>query len=42
MDVSSLQVLETHIFLSFLKERLNGKMDRFTQMEGSIRKDDQK
>ncbi|XP_077071734.1 DENN domain-containing protein 3 [Siphateles boraxobius] len=35
------KVLETHIFHSFLKERLNGKMDTFTRMEGSIRKDDQ-
>lgn len=42
MDFSSWQVLETHIFHSFLKERLNGKMDTFTRMEGSIRKDDQK
>ncbi|XP_039536036.1 DENN domain-containing protein 3 isoform X2 [Pimephales promelas] len=35
------KVLETHIFHSFLKERLNGKMDTFTRMEGIIRKDDQ-
>ncbi|XP_067304595.1 DENN domain-containing protein 3 isoform X2 [Pseudorasbora parva] len=35
------KVLETHIFHSFLKECLNGKMDTFTRMERSIRTDDQ-
>ncbi|XP_051721391.1 DENN domain-containing protein 3 [Ctenopharyngodon idella] len=35
------KVMETHIFHSFLKERLNGKMDTFTRMERSIQTDDQ-
>ncbi|XP_048008141.1 DENN domain-containing protein 3 isoform X1 [Megalobrama amblycephala] len=35
------KVVETQIFHSFLKERLNGKMDTFTRMERSIRTDDQ-
>uniref|UniRef100_A0A8C1ZGL2 DENN/MADD domain containing 3b n=1 Tax=Cyprinus carpio TaxID=7962 RepID=A0A8C1ZGL2_CYPCA len=36
------KVLETHIFHSFLKERLNGKRDKFTQMELSTQTEDQK
>ncbi|XP_016363412.1 DENN domain-containing protein 3 isoform X2 [Sinocyclocheilus anshuiensis] len=36
------KVLETHIFHSFLKERLNGKIDQFTQMELSSQTEDQK
>uniref|UniRef100_A0A8C2GJZ8 DENN/MADD domain containing 3b n=1 Tax=Cyprinus carpio TaxID=7962 RepID=A0A8C2GJZ8_CYPCA len=36
------KVLETHIFHSFLKERLNGKTDKFTQMELSTQTEDQK
>uniref|UniRef100_A0A671LJ07 DENN domain-containing protein 3-like n=1 Tax=Sinocyclocheilus anshuiensis TaxID=1608454 RepID=A0A671LJ07_9TELE len=36
------KVLETHIFHSFLKERLNGKGDKFTQMELSTQTEDQK
>uniref|UniRef100_A0A673MSG5 DENN domain-containing protein 3-like n=1 Tax=Sinocyclocheilus rhinocerous TaxID=307959 RepID=A0A673MSG5_9TELE len=35
------KVLETHIFHSFLKERLNGKIDQFTQMELSSQTEDQ-
>ncbi|XP_051574526.1 DENN domain-containing protein 3 isoform X2 [Myxocyprinus asiaticus] len=35
-------VLETHIFHSFLKDRLNGKMDSFTRMELSTRTQVQK
>lgn len=36
------KVLETHIFHSFLKERLNGKIDKFSQMELSTQTEDQK
>ncbi len=42
MAFYSWQVLETHIFHSFLKERLNGKIDKFTQMELSTQTEDQK
>ncbi|KAL1259647.1 hypothetical protein QQF64_010224 [Cirrhinus molitorella] len=35
------KVLETHIFHSFLKERLNGKIDKFTQMDLSTKTEDQ-
>ncbi|KAA0703402.1 DENN domain-containing protein 3 [Triplophysa tibetana] len=36
------KVLETHIFQSFLKDRLDGKLDTFTRMEQSTRTEDQK
>uniref|UniRef100_UPI003AAD2776 DENN domain-containing protein 3-like n=1 Tax=Centroberyx gerrardi TaxID=166262 RepID=UPI003AAD2776 len=36
------QVLETHIFHSFLKDRLNRKMDAFTRMELNTRSETQK
>lgn len=37
-----LQVLETHIFHSFLKDRLNKKMDNFARMELATRSEMQK
>lgn len=42
MSVAVLQVLETHIFHSFLKDRLNRKMDNFARMELSTRSEMQK
>ncbi|XP_031668137.1 DENN domain-containing protein 3-like isoform X5 [Oncorhynchus kisutch] len=36
------KVLETHIFHSFLKDRLNRKMDAFTRMEVNTRSETQK
>ncbi|XP_056618892.1 DENN domain-containing protein 3 isoform X2 [Triplophysa dalaica] len=36
------KVLETHIFHSFLKDRLDGKLDTFTRMEQITRTEDQK
>lgn len=41
-DRTVLQVLETHIFHSFLKDRLNRKMDSFARMELSTRSEMQK
>lgn len=37
-----LQVLETHIFHSFLKDRLNRKIDSFARLELSTRSEKQK
>lgn len=37
-----LQVLETHIFHSFLRDRLNRKMDNFARVELKIRSEMQK
>ena len=37
MNTAVLQVLDTHIFHSFLRERLNKKMDNFARMELSTR-----
>ncbi|XP_065154316.1 DENN domain-containing protein 3 isoform X2 [Paramisgurnus dabryanus] len=36
------KVLETHIFHSFLKDHLNGKLKAFTRMERNTRTEDQK
>lgn len=41
-DRTVLQVLETHIFHSFLKDRLNRNMDSFARMELSTRSEMQK
>lgn len=40
--METLQVLETHIFHSFLKDRLNRKMDNYTRMEISTRSEMQR
>lgn len=37
-----LQVLETHIFHSFLKDRLNRRMDNYARMELMTRSEMQK
>lgn len=42
LPINMLQVLETHIFHSFLKDRLNRKMDSFARMELSTRSETQK
>lgn len=42
MNMAALQVLKTHIFHSFLKDRLNRKMDNFARMELRTRSEMQK
>lgn len=42
MNMAVFQVLKTHIFHSFLKDRLNRKMDNFARMELKTRSEMQK
>lgn len=42
MNVAVLQVLETYIFHSFLKDRLNRKIDNYARMELNTRSEMQR